>query len=306
MDMLASDQIALLASLDSKLAIIRDRVRGVAAGYYSGLYLFGEGGVGKSHAVESTLQAMARPYLLSNTRITGKGLFELLRDFPDVIHVVEDAEPLLADKNSHGVLRSALWAQDKQDRIVSWTVGGSREIVIFTGGLILTANLPLDNIPALGAIKTRIPYLQFRPTNEEVAAKMREIAARGHRHRGEFLPPAACREVAEAIIDGTRRLNNNLDIRLLICGFQDRLQWASGTTETHWRGLLESRLKERAVRVEPVGATQKEQELALVRRIADLPPPERLLAWQTATRRSRATLYRLLDEINRGASHVSG
>jgi hypothetical protein len=94
----------LLEVLEDKLQLVRDRVRGVAEGYANGFYLWGEGGTSKSYTVETTLKSLGRPYKLSNSRLTGKGLFELLRDFPDVVHVLEDVETLFADKNSFGVL----------------------------------------------------------------------------------------------------------------------------------------------------------------------------------------------------------
>src|ERR1700733_3757483 len=101
----------LLAALEHKLQLVRDRTRGVAEGYASGLYLWGDGGTSKSYTVEETLINLGKPYKLSNSRLTGKGLFQLLRDFPDVVHVLDDVETLFADKTSFGVLRSALWGQ---------------------------------------------------------------------------------------------------------------------------------------------------------------------------------------------------
>jgi hypothetical protein len=183
----------LLECLDYKLQQIRDRTRGVAEGFSNGLYLWGEGGTSKSYTVEKTLQALGKPYKLSNSRITGKGLFELLRDHPDAVHVLEDVETLFADKNSFGVLRSALWGQAGEDgyqeRLVVWQTARGREEVIFTGGIILIANCSLDNLPQLRALKTRITPLHFVATNEEVAAHMRRIAAEGHRHGPYRLTP---------------------------------------------------------------------------------------------------------------------
>src|SRR5256714_11513458 len=110
------DRIAL-ASLQHKLGQIRDRTQGVVEGYDNGFYLWGEGGTSKSFTVEQTLKGLGTPYKLSNTRVTGKGLFELLRDFPDVVHVLDDVETLFSDKTSFGVLRSPLWGQaDPQGR----------------------------------------------------------------------------------------------------------------------------------------------------------------------------------------------
>src|SRR5262245_3875243 len=91
-----------LDSLETKLRLICDRVRSVAGGYAAGLYLWGEGGTSKSYTVEETLKEVKKPYKLSNSRRTGKGLFTLLGDFPDGIHVLEDVETLFADKNALG------------------------------------------------------------------------------------------------------------------------------------------------------------------------------------------------------------
>src|SRR6516164_2662505 len=106
---LSADDLKHLDSLEGKLQIIRDRVRSVAGGYRNGLHLWGEGGIGKSFSVLSELEKLGADYILTNSRLTGRGLFDLLRESPDQIHVLEDAEPLLGDKNACGVLRSALW-----------------------------------------------------------------------------------------------------------------------------------------------------------------------------------------------------
>src|SRR5262249_35209229 len=151
-----------------------------------------------------TLHRLKKPYKLSNSRVTGKGLFELLRDAPDVVHVLEDVETLFSDKNSFGVLRSALWGQESsagwQERLVVWQIAGKRDEFIFTGGLILIANCRLEDVPQLRALKTRMVSVHYHPTNEEIAALMRRIACQGHRHGPHMLPPDDCLEVAEEII----------------------------------------------------------------------------------------------------------
>src|SRR5690242_2810392 len=85
---LASDGL-LLTSLESKLQLVRDRVSGVAEGYITGFYLWGEGGTSKSYSVEETLKKLGKAYKLTNSRVTAKGLFVLLHDFPDSIHLIE-------------------------------------------------------------------------------------------------------------------------------------------------------------------------------------------------------------------------
>lgn len=294
----------LLATLDAKLEIVRDRVRGVAEGYNPGMILWGEGGAGKSYTVETTLQAPGKPYGLTNSRLTAKGLFELLRDQPDIVHVLDDCEPLVQEKHAQGVLRSALWGQvdayGRQQRVVSWVISGVREEVLVTGGIILVGNLPPDNTPQLRAVGTRVTLVRYSPTNEEIAAQMRHLAAKGHQHGPHFLPPEDCQVVVRALLERSKRLDRNLDLRLCVNAWTDFLQWQNGDAESDWLDLLESRLQQRTV-ASPgrLSRDQRRQnELAVLKRIANLPRLERLSAWKKATGKSQAALYRRMGELN--------
>ena len=274
--------------------------------------MWGEGGTSKSYTVEQALRELGTHYRLTNFRLTAKGLFQLLRDFPDAVHVIEDAETMFADGNTAGVLRSALWGpggrDGRQERTVCWQTGQLRDEFTFAGGVIVLANCGLDDLPQLRAIKTRVPCLQYAPTNEEVAALMRVIARKGHRWGPHHLAPDQCLEVAEAIIERSTRLARNLDLRLLVNTFCDRLQYENGAAQTHWRDLLESRMRERII--PPAGevgvrAAQKSKEFEVLRNIAALPAAERLAIWQKETGKSQAALYRRLTELNAGDSHFS-
>ncbi len=295
----------LLASLEDKLQLIRDHIRMVAEGYANGFFLWGEGGTAKTFTVVETLKNLNRPFRLTNSHITAKGLFELLRDFPDVVHVLEDVETLFNDKRSFGLLRSALWGQDGQDgrqeRRVTWQVRGSRDEFLFTGGIIILSNCRLDDIPQLRALKTRITSVQYDPTNCEVAALMKAIASKGHRHGPHLLSPAECLEVAEHIIGRSQQMERNLDLRLFVLGCKFRLHWANEDSHTHWTDLLESHLKERVILpIQP--AVGKERERAVARNIADLPLEQRVAVWKRETGKSQATLYRVLEEVRKEAS----
>ena len=302
----------LLSRLDEKLQLIRDRVQGVADGYNTGFFLWGEGGTSKSFTVEQTLKRLGKSFKLTNSRLSGKGLFDLLRDFPDIIHILDDVETLFNDKNSFGTLRSALGGHEStpgwQERPVNWQVAGNREEFLFTGGIVFISNCRLGDIPQLRALKTRLVTTHYRPTNEEIAALMRDIACQGHRHGPYFLPPDECLEVVQEIVARSQRLQRNLDIRLYVNSCKDRLQWANGAAETDWHQLLDSRMNETA---SPGGdkyesrAERKGRELAIARRIADLPPLERLEVWKKETGKSRPALYRRLEDLKKEPSHFS-
>lgn len=80
--------------------------------------------------------------------------------------------------------------------------------------------------------------------------------------------------MSEVLIGHCLRDNRNLDMRLLVNGFADKLQHEAGETECHWHDLLLSRLMERAV---PAKESRAERLLRFavpvqVLRVPDLQP----------------------------------
>jgi hypothetical protein len=269
---LAADDVMHLDSLEDKLQIVRDRTKSVVRGYRNGLHLWGEGGIGKSYSVLSELERLKADYVLHNSRLTGRGLFDLLREHPDQVHVLEDCEPLFADKNACGVLRSALWgqtnAQHRQERPVTWRTFYEQLSFTFQGGLIFIGNRPLDSVVELRALQTRIPTLQLTTTNQELAALMRSVSDEGFRvllqkRDLKSMSPAQCHEVCEYLIREIHSLSRNLDMRLLVNSFRDYLQYEDGETLTHWKNLVQSELKQQVVVPEP-----RSERLARERQIA--------------------------------------
>jgi hypothetical protein len=92
-----------------------------------------------------------------------------------------------------------------------------------TEGVVADSRHRID-LPELRARGTRINSVHLACTNHEIAALMRKVALDGYRHRGESLGPQACLEVAEFITDRCLRANRNLNMRLLVHDFADRLQ----------------------------------------------------------------------------------
>jgi hypothetical protein len=297
---LSNEDQGHLDNLDRKLMVVRDRVRSVVRGYTTGFFLYGEGGNCKSYTVVQELERLGADYKLHNSRMTGRGLFDVLRKFPDSIHLLEDVEGLFRDPMAQGVLRSALWGRQRdgeQERLVTWNAYKTRLQFYFTGSIIVTSNRPLDDLPELRALGTRINPVHLACTNHEIAALMRKVALDGYRHRGESLGPQACLEVAEFLIDHCLRDNRNLDMRLLVNGLADRLQHEAGETECHWHDLLRCRLLERAVPAKESREARKLREQEIAREIKDLPREERLRAWQERTGKSEPALYRRLAEL---------
>lgn len=111
---MTADEKTNLETLGGKLTHVQDNVRGVVKQFHTGLLLWGEGGTGKSYTVLKELQRLKAKYVYHNTRMTARGLVDSLERSPTDIHFLEDAETLMDDRKSFGVLRSALWSQSKE------------------------------------------------------------------------------------------------------------------------------------------------------------------------------------------------
>jgi hypothetical protein len=297
-----------LESLERKLQLIRDRTEGVARGLHTGLHVYGDPGVGKTYTVLDELERLQTPHRLTNSRITGRALFDLLARYPEEIHVLDDVESLTLDVNGAGVLRAALWGQGRRDllgrleRVTTWETHKEKRSVVFVGGIIMIGNRPLDDLPELQALKTRIATIQLQTSDREVAAMMRAIASRGYR-LGEFvLSLEECLEVAEFVIAESRQLQQSLNLRSLINGLADYLQWSDCGAGCHWRDLISSRLRQRPVihgEIEGLGIRErkKREELKIAREIMDMPREGRLDAWKKRTGKSESAFYRRLNEL---------
>jgi hypothetical protein len=275
------------------------------------MYLYGEAEISKSYTVIGELERLKADYKIYNSRMTGRGLFNALEAFPDSIHVLEDMEQIMRDRGAQGVLRSALWGQRKDggkgpmERPVTWSTWRKEHCFVFTGGIILIANRPLDDLPELMELRTRIACMQLRASDGELTALMRSLAQKGFEHQDRVMTPAECLEVCEFLIEQSRSLHRPLDMRMLVNSFMDFLAWQDCDAGCHWQDMVATRLKERPISfaVKPVLGTRaerKQRELEIAREIAETTGDrqERLRLWQERTDgQSQASLYRRLTDI---------
>jgi hypothetical protein len=295
-----------LASFKRKADVVRDHVTAVSKGFKNGLFLFGVGGIGKSHTVLDQLRQLEAPYLLWNARMTAKGLFQRLKDAPDAVHVLEDMERLTKDADAQGVLRSALWSQPGHDRVVTWTTAteGPQRFA-FRGGLILISNRPLADLPELRAFATRIEVAKLDVTDAELTALMRDLASRGHRQQDkQVIAPEACLEVTEHLLNECRVAGCPLDLRLQQKSFQTYLQWEADWSITHWRDLVAASVREAAHHFRHEANTLPREERRRQRRgtlreimkqTKDVKEQEKRYCEETGT--SRADFFRRKREI---------
>ena len=233
-----------LERLDLRLAVIRDRVKGVALRRHTGFYLSGRAGTGKTYSVKQTLDKIEGPYEYHLGHLTPMGLFDLLNRHCDRTIVLDNVAEILKNNVALQILLAALGNQPGNSglRPVKYRRQGLDVTVQFSGGIILISNLELHPAPLLDALKSRIHCLRHDPSNEEIAALMRHIAAQGRPQHG--LSAAECLEVAEFLIAESVRIGCRLDIRLLVDkALPDFAQHRAGETETHWKDLVVATLE---------------------------------------------------------------
>lgn len=91
-----------LAQLEKRHELVRDRVRGVVSGRHTGFFLGGRGGIGKSRTIADELDRLGVSFILTNSHLTGRGLVDLLRNYPNSFHLIDDIEEAIRDPQAMG------------------------------------------------------------------------------------------------------------------------------------------------------------------------------------------------------------
>jgi hypothetical protein len=292
------DDREALKSLDNKLRFVRDRVRSVVGGYATGMYLYGAGGLGKSFNVSQELEQLGAPVRMFNSRMTGKGLFNSLGAHPDAIHLLEDMERIVDDRDAQGVLRSALWSQPGKQRIVTWTTAADQQRIEFRGGVIMVANVPLKSLPELRALATRIILHKLDVSDDELQAEMRRIAGQGWSRGRHRLDTDTCLLVCEFLIGQCLASQCPIDLRLLDNACLDYCQWDNDQSILHWRDLVAHRVQQTVTQVrEEISTLSREQKAQRYRQIvrdilaSTQDAQEQVNLWRERTGKSQSRFY---------------
>lgn len=257
---------SLLESFEARLQLIRDRVRSVAEGYHTAAYLVGRPGTSKTHTVREELERRRAPFLIRNSRMSPMGLFELLEENPEHIIVLDDIASLFNHKQALQILMAALDGDPELPRTITYKTKDENRRVEFAGGIIGISNVPLRNDPLALAVASRVVQLEHEPTDQEIAAFMRRLAAAGYKD----LRPVQCQEVVEFVVEETRTYNERLDLRHLTKAFEDRRQWEDGHSKSYWEDLVRTSLRKIAAEDKEAIYRSKKEDLAQQReRVAE-------------------------------------
>lgn len=152
------------------------------------------------------------------------------------------------------ILMAATDGGPKEPRLVTYKSKDEQREVEFTGGIIAISNKPLRHNPLASAFESRAVVLEHEPTDDEIAAFLRQLAAKGD---GD-LSSKECLEVAEFVITETRAYERRLDLRHLHKAWQDFRQDRDGRTGCSWQELVRSSLQKTAcVNSEPLSKREQ-------------------------------------------------
>jgi len=249
----------LLQSFEQKQQLIRDRVASVVHGYHTATYLVGRPGTSKTHTVREELERLEEPWIYQNARMTPMGLFDFVAEHPEHIIVLDDIASLFKNDQAVQILLAALDGNPGEPRVVTYKSADVEQKVLFSGAIIAISNIPLRADPLARALGSRIVMVEHEPSDNEIAAFMRNLARSGF----EDLTVDECIEVAEFIISETRQFDLRLDLRHLTKAFQDFRQHKHGRSRTSWRDLVRTSLRKLAI--EPITISSKKDEIELQR-----------------------------------------
>jgi hypothetical protein len=285
----------LLATLQAKFHLLRDRVRSVVQGYQAAAYIVGRPGIGKSFTVQQELQHQSRAWAYRNARMSPMGLFRFIEEHPEHVLVLDDIGTLFNDRQAMQILLAALDGQPGQARRVTYQTKNETREVDFQGGLIAISNLALGHDPLARALGSRVVILEHEPSDDEIAAFMRSLVAAGF----QGLSPEEGRQVADFLSAESGRADLRLDLRCLAKACRDFRQHRDGYADTPWQDLVRSSLRKLAEE-EVLPLTSKSQEIEQqrqrVREVLRLFPDDRQRQLEES-RLKKSTFYIRLKEV---------
>jgi len=277
-------------ALEERQQLLAHHVRLVSRGMANGLAVYGSrGGLGKTRVVLATLKEEGLKPLVLNGHITPLSLYTNLYERPDSVLFLDDCDSLFRNLPALGILRSALWGETNEKRLVTYNSSQLKipSSFFFTGRIVFAINtLPTKNY-AFNAVLSRVDQFELTASNEEVLDLMRELAAQGF----EELMPADCLQVVDYIAEFSA--TRELSLRLLEPSFRKVLYARNAGVD--WRQLVASQLHEIGRTAVPKVSTARDYDLECLRQVVEDygNVADQEAAFRTLTRRSRATFFRL-------------
>jgi hypothetical protein len=281
-----------LTALEERQQLLAHHVRLLARGMSDGLFIYGsQGGLGKSRTVLRTLADEGISPVLINSHITPLALYTTLyHNRKDRVVFLDDCDAIYSSMAHLGLLRSALWGDP---RIVTY---GSSQLddlpgsYIFESRLIFCANVVPKRNPAFSAVLSRCDQFELSASQQEVLDLMRRVALAGY----ETLSPCDC----FAVVDFIEKYGDDraISMRLLEPSFRKVIYARSEVLD--WEPLVLTQLRTLGRRQDSsCHVDAKANEVRLLHQAIEQFPQsvgDQQAFWCRASRKSRATFFRLL------------
>jgi len=297
-----SKRESIMKSIEKRRDVLRTQVRSVAQGYTTALFVYGPGGLGKTHIITEEMDALCGKAWAHHTAgSTSHGLFQSLAEAKDQVHVYEDCEKLYKTDFSASILRAACGGARGQERWVTYETANEKYRFRFTGGVIIVSNENISRAKGpLAAVASRFRPVKWDMSIEERVAVILDMADEGWERGGHKLEPLHCRLVAKFLIEemATTLTAAGVDLRMYAeHGLPAYAQWSENKEGPHWKDIIRAKLTgEVAKDVPRSDKTKQLEDLAYIisTRTELTDTKSRIAAWTAKTGLGQAIYYRHL------------
>lgn len=296
-----------LNALEKREAILVAQVQSVCQGYTNAAFVFGPGGLGKTHCITSTLDAMRGKGWKHHTAYsTPKALILALDAFPDAVHLFEDCEKMYKNDVCSSILRAACGSPKQRARVVTYETAHESHRITFTGGIIIVSNEDISKGKGpMGAVASRFKPVKWDLTVQERVARIVQIAGLGWSRGSVTVPAKECLKVAEFLC--VEMLQNStqcpVDIRTFVeHAMPAYLQNKSGHTDVDWKDIVRSKLSGQVEKIENRdNRNDRLRKLVLdLDRDETLTREQKIARWKETTGLSQPQYYRHLKAAKAG------
>jgi len=184
-------------------------VKMIAKGDMNSLFLFGEGGIGKTETILRTIEKEDVEAIYINGVVTPLELYHKLYENNGKLIILDDIEGVLSNDRAVSFLKAATYGY-KNKRIICYPTSSpllrAPEAFEFTGKIILCTNHFPDN-PSLEALYRRTLYYELNLSFTEKIALFRDITERPYKGISKGKRRMICEYLIGIISEATIRLS---------------------------------------------------------------------------------------------------
>jgi hypothetical protein len=298
-----------LNALEKRERILIAQIQSVCQGYTNAGFVFGPGGLGKSHLVTGTLDAIKGKGWKHHTAYsTPKALILALDAFPDAVHLFEDCEKMYKNDVCSSILRAACGSPKQRARVVTYETAHESHRITFTGGILIVSNEDISKGKGpMQAVASRFKPIKWDMTIQERVARILQIAGLGWSRGMVDVSPKECLKVAEFLVTQmlTESTQSPIDIRTFVeHAMPAYLQNKQGSTDVDWRDIVRSKLSGQVEKIENRSSRNDRLRVLVLALDADaaMTREQRISRWKKETGLSQPQYYRHLKAAKAGVA----